>query len=152
MTLSSQEYEAIISDDTKCIVGDISWEGRRNAPARGFRVDVDSEAGYPIFIRGWYNAHSGKLSYAVIHRGIGDRIHGLDLGADHCNPDGQPMGEKHKNYWFPGARDNWAYVPDDITEPWHRPVAVWAQFCVEINLRHEGTLRDPVGVRGAPLL
>ncbi len=151
MTLSRQEYEAIISDGTKHITGDIDWVGQPNAPARQFRVDVDSEADHPIFIKGWYNPNSGKLSYALIHRAMG-RIHGLDLGADHCNPNGEYVGEKHKNYWVPGYRDKWAYVPDDITETWNRPVAVWGQFCAEINLRHDGTLREPSPVRGAPLI
>ena len=151
MTLSDQEYAAVIGDDTKRIASDIVWEGRPNAPTRHFRVEVDSEAGHPIFIKGWYNPHSGKLSYSLIHR-IAGRIHGLDLGADHCNPNGEFVGEKHKNYWVPGSRDKWAYAPDDITEPWDRPVAVWAQFCAEINLRHEGTLWEPGITRGAPLI
>ena len=151
MTISSQEYDAIVSDVTKHIDGDIEWEGRPTAAARQFRVDVASETGHPIFIKGWYNPNSGKLSYALIHR-IAGRIHGLDLGADHCNPDGEFVGEKHKNYWVPGSRDKWAYVPDDITEDWDRPVAVWTQFCAEINLRHDGTLRDPGSVQGAPLI
>ena len=151
MTLSRQEYQAIISDDTKRITVDIAWESRPNAPAQGFRVDVDSEAGYPLFINAWYNPNSGKLSYALVHRNVG-RIHGLDLGADHYNPDGESVGEKHKNYWVPGSRDKWAYVPDDITETWNRPVAVWAQFCAELNLRHDGTLQEPGAVPGAPLI
>ena len=151
MTLSKEEYDTIIADGTKRIDGDLAWEGRTNAPTREFRVDIESEAGHPLFIKGWYNAHNGKLSYALIHRTNG-RIHGLDLGADHCNPDGEFVGEKHKNYWVPGARDKWAYVPDDITEPWHRPVAVWTQFCAEINLRHDGVLREPPPTRGAPLI
>ena len=151
MTLSNQEYAAIIADDTKHIADNIAWEGQSNAPRREFRVDVDSDASHPIFIKAWYNPDSGKLSYALIHRTMG-RIHGLDLGADHCNPDGQLVGEKHKNYWVSGSRDKWAYVPDDITEPWHCPVAVWAQFCAEINLRHEGILRAPQPAQGALLI
>ena len=151
MTLSKQEYEAIISDDSKRIIGNIVWEGRRNAPSWEFRVDVDSESRHPIFIKGWYNARSGKLSYALVHR-IAGRIHGLDLGADHINPDGESVGEKHKNYWVPGSRDRWAYVPDDITGPWHRPVEVWAQFCAEIQLRHDGTLQEPGATQGAMLI
>ncbi|MDE2778881.1 MAG: hypothetical protein OXI91_04285 [Chloroflexota bacterium] len=46
----------------------------------------------------------------------------LALGADHQNPDGQWVGEKHENYWVPGSRDKWAYVPPDITGTWNRPV------------------------------
>ena len=150
MPLSADEYRAIIADDTKRIVGDIAWEGRPAAAHRGFVVEVNSESGHSLSIKGWYNAGSNKLSYALIHRGAG-RIHGLDLGAEHTNPDGEPVGEKHKNYWRPPYRDKWAYVPDDITEPWHRPVAVWAQFCAEIHLRHEGNLSEPGAVQGAAL-
>ena len=143
MALSQQEYDEIIADNTKVIVEDIGWEGAANSPTREFRIDIDSNEGYPIFVKGWYNPPSGKLSYAIIHRSVG-RIYGLDLGADHQNPDGQPVGEKHKNYWVPGSRDKWAYVPEDITETWHRPVVVWNQFCAEANLRHLGAIQDPI--------
>ena len=142
MTLSQQDYEAIINDTTKVIHEDIAWEGGRNSPMREFRVDIDSGDGHPIFVKGWYNPRSGKLSYSIIHRQVG-RIYGLDLGADHQNPDGKFVGEKHKNYWVPGSRDKWAYVPDDITEPWNRPSAVWSEFCAEGNIQHLGRLRDP---------
>ena len=150
MTLSQQEYDAIINDTTKVIVDDIVWEGGRNSPMREFRVNIDSEDSHPIFVKGWYNPHSGKLSYSIIHRSVG-RIYGLDLGADHQNPDGELVGEKHKNYWVPGSRDKWAYVPDDITQPWDRPTAVWAQFCAEANLRHSGTIQNPVSQGSMPL-
>ena len=142
MPLSSEEYKAIIDDETKVVIGDIEWEGRPGSPARQFRIDIDSDEGHPIFVKGWYNPSSGKLSYAIIHRTVG-RIHGLDLGADHYNPDGKPVGEKHKNHWIPGSRDKWAYAPEDITETWDRPGAVWVQFCNEVKLRHVGTMRDP---------
>ena len=150
MTLSQQEYEAIIGDNTKVIAEDIVWEGSLNSPTREFRIDIGSAEGYPISVKGWYNPRSGKLSYAIILQTVG-RIYGLDLGADHCNPDGETVREKHKNYWVPGSRDKWAYVPEDITETWNRPVAVWGQFCAEANLQHSGTMREPV-TQGAMLL
>ena len=150
MPLSQQEYDDIINDTTKVIGEDIAWESGRNSPVKDFRIDIDSDDGHPIFVKGWYNASSGKLSYAIIHRGVG-RIYGLDLGADHINPNGEPVGEKHKNYWVPGSRDKWAYVPDDITETWNHPAAVWRQFCDEANLRHLGTIQDVV-VQGSMLL
>ena len=150
MVISQQEYDAIISDDSKVIGGNIVWEGGPNSPTREFRIDIESDEGYPIFIKGWYNPSSGKLSYAIIHRSVG-RIYGLDLGADHQNPDGVRVGEKHKNYWVPGYRDKWAYVPTDIIETWDRPVEVWEQFCAEVNLRHSGTIQEPV-TQGTMLL
>ena len=150
MPLSKEEYEAIISDNTKVVAGDIEWEGSPKSPSRQFRINIDSDEGYPIFVKGWYNPRSGKLSYAIIHRTEG-RIYGLDLGAEHYNPDGKPVGEKHKNYWVPGHRDKWAYVPKDITKTWNHPVAVWAQFCSEAGLRHTGTIQEPV-TQGGMLL
>ena len=149
MTLSQQEYNAIIDDDTKVVAEDIAWQPRSNSPAREFRIDIDSDEGYPIFVKGWYNPFSGKLSYAIIHRSVG-RIYGLDLGAEHRNPNGELVGEKHKNYWVPGSRDNWAYVPEDITETWNRPVAAWKQFCDEARLRHTGTIQYPLTQRTLP--
>lgn len=150
MALTKQESEAIISDESKLISEDIVWTGHPNSPSRTFRVDVKSTEGYPIFIDGWYNPLSGKLSYSIIHRSEG-RIYGLDLGAEHINPDGEPVGEKHKNYWNPPNRDKWAYAPEDITEPWDRPVAVWSQFCAEANLRHTGTIQEPSAQGSLPL-
>lgn len=92
MTLSQQEYDAIINDTSKVISEDISWEGQFNSNRREFRIEIESDEGYPIFLRGWFNSSSGKLSYAIIHRSVG-RIYGLDLGADHQNPDKQWVGD-----------------------------------------------------------
>ena len=150
MTMSQEEYEGIVNDTTKIINEDIAWEGGANSPTRQFTVDIGSDDGHPIFVKGWYNPRSGKLSYSIIHRSVG-RIYGLDLGADHQNPDGAFVGEKHKNYWVPGSRDKWAFVPEDITETWNRPAAVWAQFCAEAKLRHSGTIHPPE-IQGSMLL
>ena len=150
MTLSQQEYDKIISDGGKTIRGNILWEGPASSRAREFRIEVESREGYPLFVKGWYNPSAGKLSYAIIHRAVG-RIYGLDLGAEHCNPNGNLVGEKHKNYWKPGYRDKYAYVPEDITEPWSRPVEVWRQFCAEANLTHLGNMSQPVVQGGLSL-
>ena len=144
MTLSQQEYSSILSDSSKHIQADILWGNDvDNSPARVFRVEIRSESGYPLFIAGRYNPVAGKLSYSLILRGTG-RIYGLDLGVGHRNPDGELVGEIHKNYWTPGYRDSWAFVPEDITETWDRPVEVWRQFCDEARIRHLGRLNSPV--------
>ena len=141
MSLSQQDYDTIMTDDTKFITGNIVWEGNQNSPARKFRVDIESSEGHPIFVDGWCNSASGKLSLSIIHRSVG-RIYGLDLGADHQNPDGEFVGEKHKNHWVVGSRDKWAYVPDDITESWRDPVRVWRQFCDEALINHYGEMQN----------
>ena len=148
MTLSQSECEAIIADDSKLIMEDIEWTSDANSQGQRFRAEIESEQ--PLFVNGWYNPFSGKLSYTIIHRSVG-RIYGLDLGAEHRNPDRQLVGEKHKNYWREGYRDKWAYVPEDITEPYSHPNAVWEQFCTESNIRHLGSMSPPVVQSELPL-
>ena len=143
MTLSQQEYCAIIGDETKEITQDIVWRpDPDHSLAREFRVGVRSAVGR-IFIHGRFNPSAEKLSFALVLREVG-RIYGLDLGMNHTNPDRVRVGENHKNYWVTGYRDKWAYVPADITEPWHRPVDVWRQFCAEARLTHSGRMYPPV--------
>ena len=142
MTLTQPEFDAIMEDETKTISANIDWEGNPNSQTLKFRVDIDSSQGHPIFVDGWCNFSSGKLSFSIIHRSVG-RIYGLDLGADHQNPDGEYVGEKHKNHWVPGSRDKWAYVPEDITETWEHPVETWRQFCEEAHIDHQGEMQAP---------
>ena len=149
--MTQQEFETIISDDTKEISEDIVWKDDYHPMAKVFRIGVNSAPGYPISVNGWYNPLSGKLSYAIIHRIMG-RIYALDLGADHRNPDGKLVGEKHKHRWQEGFRDTEAYVPADITEPWNRSVEVWMQFCNEANLRHSGIMLEPTPTQGGMML
>ena len=144
MTISQQEFEAILVDDSKTIVGNITWvRDMDHSPAREFRANVASDAGYPLFIVGRYSSLAGTLSYALIHRGAG-RIYALDLGAEHRNPDGRLVGAKHKHRWTDSFRDKQAYVPEDITEPWNKPINVWTQFCQQAKIQHRGRMHPPV--------
>jgi len=151
MPLSQQEFEAILADDTKEIAQDLGWgEDEDDSPVRGFRVSVASAAGYPLFVVGRYNPLAGTLSYALIYRGAG-RIYALDLGADHHNPDCNRIGEKHKHRWTEASGDKQAYVPEDITESWDRPVEVWKQFCTEARIQHTGRMEPPAVSEELPL-
>lgn len=143
-TFTEADVTTIIADPSKMIVSDINWRRTQTyAPASWFLVDVASEGDYPLSIKGWYNPASGKLSFSLLVHGEG-RVYGLDLGAEHRNPDGQLIGETHKNRWKDGQRDKHAYAPPDITATWSEPESVWEQFCREINLRHDGTMYPPV--------
>ena len=142
--INQQEFEIIINDDTKEITGNLVWESNQDgSPALRIKANVISQAGYPLFVAGIYNDSACKLSYAIIHRGTG-RIYALDLGSDHRNPDGTRMGEMHKHCWRENFREKYAYIPKDITAPWHEPVKVWTQFCVEAKLKHSGTMHPPI--------
>ncbi|MFP5273148.1 DUF6978 family protein [Coleofasciculus sp.] len=141
--LSQNEFEEIISDLTKRIEGDILWnDDEDHSPAVEFRAEVVSDAGYPISIKGSYNAFAQKLSYVIIHRAAG-RIYGLDLGQDHKNPNGEQVGDKHKHRWDEHYRDKQAYVPPDITALITEPVTVWQQFCLESKITHNGIMQEP---------
>src|SRR5690349_14209395 len=112
------EFEALLADTDKEVVGDIVWTpDQDHSPSVEFLAKVINQFGYPLVAKGTYNAEAQTLSYALIHRGVG-RIYGLDLGKNHRNPsDGTLVGEKHKHPWTDKYRDKEAYVPDDITAP-----------------------------------
>lgn len=147
MPITQTEFETLINDETKYVDGDIAWaEDEDHSPARQFRAEVHSEAGYPLLVNGRINLLAGTLSFTLIHRSTG-RIYGLDLGADHHNPTCQNVGEKHKHRWTDRFADKEAYVPDDITAPMADPVAAWQQFCNEAKIRHMGRLERPPAIQ-----
>ncbi len=145
--MTRDEFEALLNDKTKQINGDISWiENSEHSPTVEFRLQVDSEEGYPLFVKGSYNKLINSLTYTLVHRSFG-RIYGLDLGKDHRNPDGKLVGEKHKHRWDEVFRDKQAYLPNDITEPPTNPIGVWKQFCKEANIVHNGKMNEPPPVQ-----
>ncbi len=139
--LSQDEFEELIADPRKYIQTDITWTQERS-PWLGFRAEITSPAGYPLFLKGSYNPMVAKLTYAIIHHQAG-RIYGLDLGQEHRNPDGQSVGEIHKHRWNEPLRDKQAYVPPDITALVTEPEKVWEEFCQEAKITHNGTMASP---------
>ena len=143
MPITQSEFEAILADESKRIRGDLYWqEDDDHSPALEFVAAVESEAGYPLFVKGRLNRLSSKLSYTVIHRSTG-RIYALDLGADHHNPTCQRVGEKHKHSWTDQHADKLAYMPKDVASGLEHPDAVWQQFCAEAKIVHDGSLHPP---------
>lgn len=140
--MTQAEFETLLADTTKRVEQDIVWqEDEDRSPGVEFRVPVNSDAGFPIFIKGWYNREAQTLSYSLIHRGVG--IYGLDLGKDHHNPSCTYVGEKHKHSWSEVSRDKDAYAPADITIPATDPVGVWSEFCQEAKINHVGVMHPP---------
>ncbi len=141
MPLTQPEFEAILDDESKKIAGDIEWdEDEDHSTSVEFRAEIQSDAGYPIFIRASYNRAIKTLTFAIISKADG-RIYALDMGKDHRNADtGQMVGEKHKHRWTEAYRDKVAYVPPDITAEANLPSVVWTQFCAESKIKHEGHL------------
>ena len=147
MPITQTEFETLIADPTKRIVGDLRWSADEDhSPAVQFRVAVVSDAGYPLFVHARFNLLAETLSFTLVHRSTG-RIYGLDLGADHHNPTCSNVGEKHKHRWTDQFADKQAYVPDDITAPLLDPVSVWRQFCLEAKIVHDGALERPPAIQ-----
>ncbi len=138
--MTNTEFEAMLADASKRIEGDIIWtEDEDHSPALEFRAVVQSDAGYPLVVRGWLNRLTGKLSFTLLHRSEG-RVLALDLGSDHHNPSCEMVGEKHKHRWSETLKDRDAYVPADVTSGVDDPVETWRQFCAEANIVHSGAL------------
>jgi hypothetical protein len=122
--MNQADFDALLADRSKRIVGDIQWvEDEDRSPVVEFRVEVESDPGYPVFIKGSYNALARALTFALIHRGSG-RIYALDMGKDHHNPSCVMVGDTHKHRWNEPLRDKEAYVPNDIEAVVSNPVAV----------------------------
>ena len=142
-TLNESVVLAIIADTTKAIEGDIEWQRQRTmGQAQRFRVPVTSQQREGLILQGWFSPAARKLSYTLFIPGHG-RIYGLDLGAEHVNPDGERLVGTHKVRWTSEHEDRLAYVPEDITAEWFEPILVWQQFCAEASLSHEGTMVAP---------
>jgi hypothetical protein len=71
---------------------------------------------------------------------------GLDvgeLGAAHHNPSYDTVGDTQKHRWNEVTKAKEAYIPPDITASVEDPLAVWAQFCAEARINHNGVLNSP---------
>ena len=142
--MKQNEFEAMIQDTTKTIVGDIAWsEDEDHSPVVEFKVQISESA---LFVKGSFNPLARTLSFTLFHPASG-RLYGLDLGKDHRNPDGQMVGEKHKHRWNEPVQAREAYVPSDITASVDDPVSVWSQFCDEAVITHYGTLQRPPDIQ-----
>lgn len=143
MTITNTEFETLLADTGKHIDGDVAWqEDEDHSPCVEFRAEVQSGAGWPLFVRASFNPLIPALSFTLILQTTG-RVYGLDLGKDHHNPQCNQVGECHKHRWSEQYRDKEAYAPEDITAPASDPVAVWVQFCREANIVHNGQLKPP---------
>ena len=133
---------AILEDRSKEITGDLQWaQTGEHENLLGFRAEVESDSRWPIFVNASYNPEARALSYALIHRGFGARIYGLCIGKAHRNPENrQRMGELHKHQWREPYRDQYTYVPPDITASVDDPIALWQEFCTEALIKHKGQL------------
>ena len=139
--LSETEVGMILEDESKRVVGDLGWTAQRDHPMWvSFVADIETDAGFSLFIKGSLNLAARKLSFALIHRGEARRIYGLCLGTAHSDPEHGRLGDKHKHRWTEQYADKSGYVPEEITAPVAEPIQVWEQFCREAKITHHGRL------------
>jgi hypothetical protein len=121
--LSDAEFDAILTDCTKLIEGDIVWqEDEDHSPSLEFKLEIATAGGWPLFMKGTYNPLVPAISYALISKTSG-RIYALDLGKGHKNPDGGRVGDTHKHRWSEEFKDKKAYEPGDITATPDNPMS-----------------------------
>lgn len=143
MTLTNMEFDTILADAGKRINGDIAWsEDEDHSPSIEFRADVESDSGWPLFVRGSINPLAGTATFVLLFKPVG-RIYGLDVGKGHHNPDCNTIPDTHKHHWNDHDRDKRAYSPPDITASAANPIELWAQFCREAKITHNGRLLAP---------
>ncbi len=142
MELSQEEFESIIADDSKRIVGDIAW--RKDPDHRGafaFAVPVDNAAGRLLRATGWVHLPGRRLSYSLILQAT--RIAGLDYGKTlrHRNLDGTRIVGDHTQHWLAEANRAEARPLPVGMPDWDDLVAAWRRFCAEVGIVHVGRMR-----------
>ncbi len=120
--------------------------GRTNWKAEAW-LD-DTYEGARIKLVGSYNSRTKNLSYTLVWTNC--RVRSLDVGGPaHTNPDGESIATPHKHRWTNTDRDQWVYLPTDITSTTLR--GIFEEFLAESNIRFEGTFFEPVEQGELPL-
>ena len=66
MPLSDAEFDAILTDCTKLIEGDIVWqEDEDHSPSLEFKVEIATAGGWPLFMKGTYNPLVPTIQYKL---------------------------------------------------------------------------------------
>ena len=144
MALSQEEFDAIIADETKRIVGDVAWRPDPDrAGAYKFRVALEWDQEAALEVSGYQRSATERLTYTLVHDRV--RIAGLDLGdASHNNLDGTRVDGSHFHFWSARYGRPEARAATSISGGYDRPKLVWEQFCRELRIVHQGELRGTI--------
>ena len=145
MALNQAEFEAILADDSKRIVGDVVWlPDPDKLGALRFEASVTWDDDRPLWISGFYRPSNRKLSYSL--RLGRTRIAGIDFGRNigHTNRDRNRLLGSHLQWRSESAGRAEAYpVPSDMPD-WSEPLAVWRRILARLGIVHQGELAEPV--------
>ena len=144
MPLSDAEFEQILSDRSKRIVGDIAWlDDDDHLSVREFRVEVESNAASGLFVEGTWRPLQEDLFLVLVDPRVG-RIAGLCVGfIGHRNPDGTVLTGVHMHTWRETGGIKWAKSINEPALQWSDPLPPWRWFCETLNIGHLGTLGSP---------
>ena len=138
VTMTIDEIDAFIANSGKSLVGDIEWKTPRGDDRRfQFRraVQYDNSSNREIEINIWCNTDAPTITIAYFVADVG-RIYGFCLGVPHNNV----LYHRHH-----GVRESEIItpLPDTVARLVGNPAAVWAKFCAETSLTHQGNFRNP---------
>ena len=138
--MSDAELVVILNDETKTIDGDIRWSQDKSLSyVVDFRVKVENELGYPLWIKGSYNYELQKTGFALFSQDAG-RLFAVDAGQDHHNRSCSYVGEIHLHTWTEATKDRDASpVEVNATDP----LSLWRWFCASAKVIHVGALLEP---------
>jgi len=141
LIITEQEANHLI-ESPKTITDQIKWIEKPNRDQIfEFIVDVNTDLpNTKLTLVVNRNEKLRKYSFTLVYNGTA-RIKSLDIGKGHRNPPDRRVnvGKKHKHTWTNQWRDQWAYVPDDITDgaPFEQ---VFQEFLLECNITYRGVL------------
>ena len=142
-TLSQEEFEAILADESKRIVGDLIWVAEPGKPGGfKFRAPVRHAGELDMFVAGFERLSTKRLSFALVYDER--RIAGLDLGAVfHTNKDRTRIVGTHLHLWVEQNQETQAYAAPEVTARFDQTMPAWQQFCARLRIVHLGRFREP---------
>lgn len=141
LPITEQEACYIMERD-KEIIEEIKWVEKKDRD-NIFEFVVPVESGISnvkLQLIANLNAKLNKFSFTIVYNGT-VRIKSLDIGKGHRNPPDRKenVEKKHKHTWTDEWKDQWAYIPDDITDGADFEQVFW-EFLAECNISFGGTL------------
>ena len=144
MSLSQAEFDEILADDSKRIIGDIVWVAvSAHSDAKSFKASVLSNANDNLLVEGCFRPSKRKLGISLIV--VGHRVAGIDFGSNirHRNVSGTRFEGAHLQLWSADAGAAEARPLPRGTPGWNQPVEVWLWLCDLLGIVHVGEMLSP---------
>ena len=144
MSLTQAEFDAILAEDSKRIVGDIVWlVVSGHSDAKWFKASVLSKTNDNLVVEGYFRPSKRKLGISLIV--VGERVAGIDFGSNirHRNVSGTRFEGAHLQLWSAAAGAAEAHPLPRGVPGWNQPVEVWEWLCDLLGIVHVGKMLWP---------